>query len=111
MAVVDDDALRQLFFDARTHRQWLEQPVDDALLRRVYDLARWPPTSGNSLPMRLVFVRSAGAKERLRPALDSGNVEQTMTAPVTVSIATHDAPWSVLEKIPLWSVPTITVPS
>ena len=89
MAVVDDDALRQLFLDARTHRKWLEQPVDDALLRRVYDLARWPPTSGNSLPMRLVFVRSAGARERLRPALDSGNVEQTMTAPVTAIVA-HD---------------------
>ena len=89
MAVVEDEALRQLFLDARTHRKWLEQPVDDALLRRVYDLARWPPTSGNSLPMRLVFVKSAGARERLRPALDSGNVEQTMKAPVTAIVA-HD---------------------
>jgi 3-hydroxypropanoate dehydrogenase len=89
MAVLDDDALRQLFLDARTHRKWLDRPVDDALLRRVYDLARWPPTSANSQPMRLVFVRSAAAKERLRSALDAGNVEQTMTAPVTAIVA-HD---------------------
>ena len=87
MAVLDDDALRQLFLDARTHRKWLDRPVDEALLRRVYDLAPWPPTSANSLPMRLVFVKSAGAKERLRPALDAGNVEQTMTAPVTAIVA------------------------
>ena len=89
MAVLNDDALRQLFLDARTHRKWIDRPVDEALLRRVYDLARWPPTSGNSLPMRLVFVKSADAKERLRPALDAGNVEQTMTAPVTAIVA-HD---------------------
>ena len=90
MAFLDDDALRLLFLDARTHRKWLDRPVDDALLRRVYDLARWPPTSANSQPMRLVFVRSADAKARLRPALDTGNVEQTMTAPATAIVA-HDA--------------------
>ena len=87
MAVLNDDTLRQLFLDARTHRKWIDRPVAEALLRRVYDLARWPPTSGNSLPMRLVFVKSADAKERLRPALDAGNVEQTMTAPVTAIVA------------------------
>jgi 3-hydroxypropanoate dehydrogenase len=31
--------------------------------------------------MRLVFVKSVDAKERLRPTLDPGNVDQTMTAP------------------------------
>ncbi|MEO8256448.1 MAG: malonic semialdehyde reductase [Acidobacteriota bacterium] len=89
MAVLDDAALRQLFLDARTHRAWLDRPVDDALLRRVYDLARLPPTSGNSLPMRLVFVRSAEAKERLRPTLDRGNVDNAMAAPITAIVA-HD---------------------
>jgi 3-hydroxypropanoate dehydrogenase len=48
MAVLDDGALRQLFLDARTHRAWLDRPVDEALLHRVYELARWPPTSANS---------------------------------------------------------------
>jgi 3-hydroxypropanoate dehydrogenase len=89
MRVLDDEALRVLFTEARTHRKWLDQPVDDATLRRVYDLARWPPTSANSQPLRLVFVKSAAGKDRLRPALDQGNVEQTMTAPVTAIVA-HD---------------------
>lgn len=87
MAVLDDDALRQLFLDARTHRAWLDRPVDEALLHRVYELARWPPTSANSTPMRLVFIKSREGKERLRPALDAGNVEQTMNAPVTAVVA------------------------
>ena len=90
MSILDDDALRQHFLEARTHRKWLDRLVDEALLRRVYDLARWPPTSANSQPMRLMLVRSAAAKERLRPALDAGNVEQTMAAPVTAIVA-YDA--------------------
>ena len=87
MAVLDDDGLRLLFFDARTHRAWLDRPVDDALLSRIYKLGCWPPTSANCEPMRLVFVKSQEAKARLRPALDAGNVDQTMSAPVTAIVA------------------------
>jgi 3-hydroxypropanoate dehydrogenase len=89
MKVLDDAGLELLFTDARTHRKWLNQPVEDDTLRRVYELARWPPTSANSQPLRLVFVKSAASKARLSPALDPGNVEQTMTAPVTAIVA-HD---------------------
>lgn len=76
-----------LFLDARTHRHWLDRPVDDGMLRRLYELARWPPTSANCEPLRVVFVKSRAAKERLRPALSVGNVEQTMSAPVTAIVA------------------------
>ncbi len=81
--VVSDEALGVLFRDARTHNVWLDRPVDDALLRRAYDLAKLGPTSANMSPLRIVFVKSREAKERLRPALDSGNVAKTMAAPVT----------------------------
>jgi len=90
MTVLSDEALRVLFTEARTHRKWLAQPIDDALLHRIYELARWPPTSANSQPLRLVFVKSLESKTRLRPALDQGNVEQTMAAPVTAIVA-YDA--------------------
>jgi 3-hydroxypropanoate dehydrogenase len=89
MRVLDDEGLEVLFTAARTHRKWLDRPVDDAILRRVYELARWPPTSANSQPLRLVFVKSTAAKNRLSSALDHGNVEQTMAAPVTAIVA-HD---------------------
>jgi 3-hydroxypropanoate dehydrogenase len=81
--VASSDALDLIFRNARTHNGWLDKPVEDALLRRVYDLAKMGPTSANMCPMRIVFVKSREAKERLKPALDAGNVAKTMAAPVT----------------------------
>jgi 3-hydroxypropanoate dehydrogenase len=83
---VNDDSLDLIFRDARTHNVWLDKPVDDAILERVYNLAKLGPTSANMCPMRIVFVRSPEAKEKLKPALDPGNVEKTMKAPVTAII-------------------------
>jgi 3-hydroxypropanoate dehydrogenase len=81
--VLSDDGLDLLFRKARTHNAWLDRPVEDAVLRQVYDLAKMGPTSANMSPMRIVFVKSREAKERLRPCLSPGNVEKTMAAPVT----------------------------
>jgi 3-hydroxypropanoate dehydrogenase len=80
------DALDLILRKARTHRAWLDRPVPDDLLRRVYELAAEGPTSANCSPMRVLFVKSREAKERLRPALTPGNVDKTMQAPVTAII-------------------------
>lgn len=72
-----------LFRSARSHSVWLDKPVDDALLEQVYELAKYGPTSANMCPLRLLFVKSPEAKERLRPSLNAGNVAKVMTAPVT----------------------------
>src|SRR6266542_2434611 len=85
--MLGDEALDQLFRKARTHSTWLEKPVTDDTLRQLYDVMKLGPTSANGSPARFVFVRSPEAKERLRPILAPGNVEKTMTAPVTVIIA------------------------
>ncbi len=84
---LDNDFLDRIYRDARTHNVWLDKPVEDALLNQVYDLAKMGPTSANMSPMRIVFVKSREAKEKLKPALDPGNVEKTMKAPVTAIIA------------------------
>jgi len=84
--VMTDEGLDLIFRGARTHTVWLDKPVDDALLKQVYDLARMGPTSANMCPMRVVFVKSKEAKEKLKPALDAGNVDKTMAAPVTAII-------------------------
>lgn len=84
---VKDDVLDVLFRKARTFGAWLPKPVPDELLRELYDIAKWGPTSANSSPARFVFLRTRAAKERLRPALAAGNVEKTMVAPVTVIVA------------------------
>ena len=86
---LDDAALDLVFREARTHSHWSGRSVGDATLRALWDLARMGPTSANCSPMRLVFVKSAGAKARLRPHLSGSNVEQTMAAPV-VAIVAHD---------------------
>lgn len=83
---IDQAALDQLFFDARTHNSFRDEAVPEALLAKVYELARWAPTSANCLPMRVVYVISQAAKEKLRPALAEGNLEKTMAAPATAII-------------------------
>jgi 3-hydroxypropanoate dehydrogenase len=75
-----------IFRHARTHNVWLDKPVEDTLLEQVYDLAKLGPTSANMSPMRIIFVKSREAKERLKPALSAGNVDKTMKAPVTAII-------------------------
>lgn len=84
--VLNAESLDLIFREARTHSAWLNEPVDDGLLQKAYDLARMGPTSANMCPMRVVFVKSAEAKEKLKPALDAGNVDKTMKAPVTAII-------------------------
>lgn len=84
--VLNDAALDQLFRTARTQNAFLDRPVDDAQLHALYDLMKWGPTSANTLPARLVFVKSAEAKARLGPALDEGNRTKTLAAPVTVIV-------------------------
>ena len=96
-ATFSDDALDQLFRKARTHNAWLPKPVSAGLLRQVYDLARFGPTSANGSPARFVFLTSPEAKDRLRPALSPGNLDKTMAAPVTVIIA-YDTEFH--EKLP-----------
>lgn len=87
--ILDGAALDILFREARTYNGWLKQDVPDEVIARIYDLAKLGPTAANSNPMRVVFVRSPEAKERLRPILDKGNQEKTMGAPV-VAIFAYD---------------------
>ena len=84
---IDERAQDVLFRSARSHSAWLDRPVGEDTLRQIYDLMKWAPTSANTMPARFVFLRSAQSKQRLRPALAAGNVEKTMSAPVTVIIA------------------------
>jgi 3-hydroxypropanoate dehydrogenase len=84
---ISQEALDQLFYDARTHSTWLPEPVPVELLRKAYELARLGPTSANASPARFLFLTTSEAKARLKPALMPLNVEKTMAAPVTVIIA------------------------
>jgi len=84
---VNEEAVDIIFRKARTHISWLDKPVSDDLLRALYDLMKWGPTSANCSPARILFLRTHEAKERLRPALSPNNVDKTMAAPVTAIVA------------------------
>ncbi|EIW8843409.1 nitroreductase family protein, partial [Klebsiella pneumoniae] len=88
---INHTACETLFTQARTHNGWLDKPVSDAQLQAVWDLMKMGPTSANCSPARIVFVRSAEGKEKLRPTLSSGNLQKTMQAPVTAIVAWDSA--------------------
>lgn len=95
--MLNEEGRDLLFREARTHSVWLDRPVAQHTLRELYDLLKLGPTSANTSPMRVVFLVTPQAKARLQPALSPGNVEKTMTAPVTAIIA-YD--YHFAEKLP-----------
>lgn len=84
---LDDLALDTAFRDAHTTYGFRPEPIEEATLRRLYDLLKWGPTSMNCQPARYLFVTSEAAKARLEPALSEGNRAKTLEAPVTVIVA------------------------
>ena len=97
MNKLEEEALDLIFRNARTYNGWLDKPVTDDLLREMYEVMKWGPTSANSTPARFLFLRTKEARERLRAALSPGNVDKTMAAPVTVIVA-YDTKFH--EKLP-----------
>ena len=96
---LDSAALDLLFENARTHNVWQDRTVSEIVLRRLFDLMKMAPTSMNISPARIIFVKTEQGKEKLKPALVSGNVEKTMTAPVCAIIG-HDLDcWKQLPKL------------
>jgi 3-hydroxypropanoate dehydrogenase len=95
--MLSEAALDQLFRSARTFNAWQPKEVSDAQLHQLYELAKFGPTSANSSPMRLIFVKSKEAKEALSPFLSEGNRAKTLAAPVTAIVGTDHA---FYEKLP-----------
>ncbi|WP_243050806.1 malonic semialdehyde reductase [Dyella sp. RRB7] len=95
--MLSEAALDQLFRTARTFNAWLPKEVSDAQLHQLYELAKFGPTSANSSPMRLVFVKSKEAKEKLSPFLSEGNRAKSLAAPVTAIVASD---YAFYEKLP-----------
>ncbi|WP_426701072.1 malonic semialdehyde reductase [Rhodanobacter sp. Col0626] len=97
--LLSEASVDQLFRNARTFNAWLPKDVSDEQLRQLYELAKFGPTSANSSPMRVVFVKSKEAKAKLEPFLSEGNRAKTMEAPVTAIIATDHEFYEHLPKL------------
>ena len=85
--LVSEEALDLLLREARSHSDFRPEPVGDDVLHALYDLLKWGPTTANSQPQRILFLRSAEAKERLKPALSSRNQQKVAGAPVVAVLA------------------------
>ncbi|MEO6076865.1 MAG: malonic semialdehyde reductase [Dokdonella sp.] len=95
--ILDAQALDQLFRSARTHNAWQPRDVTDDQLHALHNLTKFGPTSANCCPARIVFIKSAAAKERLGPALSEMNRDKTLSAPVTAIIGSDQ---EFYEKLP-----------
>jgi 3-hydroxypropanoate dehydrogenase len=94
---IDNQALDQLFLEARTQNAWKSDPVSESQLRQLYDLTKMAPTSANGSPARFVMLTTQAGKERLRPLLAPNNAEKMMAAPVNIIIG-HDL--AFYDKLP-----------
>ncbi len=81
-----DEALDQIFREARSYNGWLDKPVSDEQLHAIWDLAKMGPTSANMLPARIVWVKSGAAKQRLADLSSGNNRDKILSAPVTAII-------------------------
>ena len=97
MKPIAQDSMNQLYSEARTHSAWLDKPVSDDVLHQIYDLMKYGPTSANTCPARIVFVKSKEAKEKLLTCVAPPNADKTKAAPVTAIIAMDMA---FYEKLP-----------
>jgi len=96
---LSEAALDQLFRQARTYNAFLPTPVPEAKLHELYELLKFGPTSANSSPMRVVFVTSDAAKDKLSPFMSDGNRAKTRAAPVTAIVGNDLAFHEQLPKL------------
>ena len=85
--LISDQTLDLLLRQARSHSDYKPDPVSDDELRALYELTKWGPTTANSQPLRIVYLRSAQAKDRLKSALSSSNLKKVAAAPVVAILA------------------------
>ncbi|MCC3264727.1 malonic semialdehyde reductase [Arthrobacter gengyunqii] len=97
--VLDRTSLDTLFTEARTANAFTEEPVTDEQLRAIYELTKFGPTSMNIQPMRITWVKSAEARDKLVRHMAEGNQAKTAAAPM-VAVLSFDTEWH--EQFPVF---------
>jgi 3-hydroxypropanoate dehydrogenase len=85
--MADGATLDLILRKARSYSEFADRPVPEALLHAAHELMKWGPTTANSQPMRVLYLRSSESRERLRPALSATNLGKTMKAPLVAIVA------------------------
>jgi 3-hydroxypropanoate dehydrogenase len=97
--MTDDKMLDLILRQARSHSEFTDRPVGDEALRAAHELMKWGPTSANSQPMRILYLRSPASREKLRPALSATNLDKTMKAPLVALVAYDTQFWENLPRM------------
>jgi 3-hydroxypropanoate dehydrogenase len=98
--MLSNSSIEKLFTNARSQNGWLKKDITDKQIHQLYDLLKFGPTSANCCPARFTFIRTKEAKERLKPFLDRGNINKSMSAP-SVAIISYDVEF--YKKLPFLS--------
>jgi nitroreductase len=85
-SAISSEALAQLFISARSHNEWSNEPLDTSVIRNIYDVMKWGPTSGNCNPAQFVWVHSPEAKAQLAAHATDLNKAKVLAAPLTAII-------------------------
>jgi 3-hydroxypropanoate dehydrogenase len=97
--IADEKTLDLILRKARSHGDFLDRPVPEELLHEAHELMKWGPTTANSQPMRVIYLRSKEAREKLRPALSATNLEKTLKAPLVGIVAYDTRFWEHLPRL------------
>jgi len=89
-SITDNSFIARTFTEARTHKAFLDRPIEESTLRQLYENAKFTPSASNLCPMRISFVTSAEAKQTAIAATADGNKPKVESAPV-VAIIAHDS--------------------
>jgi 3-hydroxypropanoate dehydrogenase len=84
---LDERGRATLFTDARTANAFASTPVSDRELLAIWTLAKWGPTSANTQPLRVLYVRRGAARERLVRHMYDRNQAKVGTAPAVAVLA------------------------
>ena len=89
--------IQEIFTD-RTCYKFQNKPIDTALLKQIYDLMKLGPTSGNSCPLRIIFIQSSDARSKLMRCVMEGNIDKIQSAPVTALFAYDSKFYDQMDK-------------
>jgi len=95
----DEGTLDLILRKARSYGEFEDRPVPEELLRAAHDLMKWGPTTANSQPMRVLYLKSPESREKLRPALSPVNAAKTMKAPMVAIVAYDTKFWEHLPRL------------
>lgn len=90
-AALDAAAVDALFTEARTANTFTGE-VTEEQAQAIYELAKFGPTAFNNQPLRVTYVRTPQARERLVAHMSRGNAAKTLAAPL-VAVLSFDTEW------------------